>query len=100
MKHKLKYLAIPILVLLIILPIGLITENPAWGEWGLDYFKKLLGFVPEGMEKNKDLINPPVPDYSVRDKHPVVSYYISAVLGILIVFGVFFGIKVFIKNER
>ncbi len=99
MKHKLKLL-IPVLIIFVVLPLGLIAENPAWGEWGLEYFKKLLGFVPEGMEKNKDLINPVIPDYSLEDKHPIFSYYISALIGVVIIFGIFLGFKVLVKNER
>jgi hypothetical protein len=100
MKRKIKYLLIPIVLVFLILPLGLLAQNPAWGEWGLEYFKKLLGFVPEGIEKNKELIKPILPDYSVTEKHPILSYYISALIGVLLIFAIFVGFKVFIKNER
>ena len=100
MKSKWKYLIIPILILFILLPLGLLSQNPAWGEWGLEYFKKLLGFIPEGMEKGKEIVKPVIPDYSLEDKHPVVSYYISALVGVVIIFAIFWGLKVFMKNER
>lgn len=97
---KLRYLLIPILILLVLIPVGLLTENPAWGEWDLSYFKKVLGFVPEGMEKGKEIVKPVIPDYSLGDKNPLISYYLSAILGIVMIFGIFWGMKVFLKNER
>ncbi len=97
---KLRYLLIPILILLVLIPVGLLTENPAWGEWDLSYFEKVLGFVPEGMEKGKEIVKPVIPDYSLGDKNPLISYYLSAILGIVMIFGIFWGMKVFLKNER
>lgn len=84
-----KKIAYPLLVLLILVPLGLISENPAWAEWDNEYYQKVLGFIPEGI-KHSFSIKSAMPDYSIAGVNDVVSYYISAVLGVILIFGFFY----------
>jgi len=62
-----KKLLIILGVLIVLTPLGLLTDAPAWGEWDSDYFKQTLGFIPQGIEKFSHLIsiNAILPDYSL-----------------------------------
>ncbi|NPA53226.1 MAG: cobalamin biosynthesis protein [Aquificae bacterium] len=98
MRYKI-YILMGIFLLLI--PLGLLTEYPAWGEWELEFYEKTLGFIPEGMKHFKGF-NSLIPDYSIDGLNPVVSYYISAFIGIGLIFGAFYMLKIFIgkSSER
>jgi hypothetical protein len=85
-------------VLTLLVPLGLLTDNPAWGEWDLDYYKKVLGFIPKGMEIS--IINPLIPDYELSNIGSIFSYYLSAVVGILIIFGIYFLIFKILKTKN
>jgi len=79
-------------------PLGLISENPAWGEWDTQYYKELLGFIPKGIEDAKS-ISPIIPDYSVSNLGDVSGYYISAIVGIGLIYLIFFGLKRFVVER-
>ncbi|SNZ07042.1 cobalt/nickel transport protein [Persephonella hydrogeniphila] len=98
MKHK-KILYF-LIFLFFISPLGLLAEYPAWGEWETDFYKKVLGFIPEGMKRND--FSPLIPDYSLNGLNPVLSYYISGIVGITLIFLTFFTLKMFLrrKDER
>jgi len=80
-------------ILIILSPLGLILPEhfkagSAWGEWGVDEMKKLVGYVPKGLEKLSSLWNAPMPDYSFKGweekglPHLSFAYIISAIVGI------------------
>jgi len=88
-----KKLWIGMCVLIILSPVGLILPDhfkagSAWGEWGADEMQKLVGYIPQGLEKIAGLWNAPMPDYAFKGWEgkglPDLSlaYIISAVLGI------------------
>lgn len=85
-----------LVVLIVLTPLGLIIPDhfkagSAWGEWGADEMKKLVGYVPQGMEKLSDLWKAPMPDYSFKGweakglAHLSLAYITSALVGILII---------------
>ena len=74
------FFVVVVLVLLLV-PLGLLTDNPAWGEWDTSFFRLHLGFVPGGIESLSSFYNAPLPDYSLPGMGAVSSYYLSAVLG-------------------
>ena len=76
-------------ILLALVPLGLLTDAPAWGEWDLDYYKKTLGFIPKGMEHSISP-KPIIPDYEIPGLGSVSGYYISAVVGVILVFLIYF----------
>ncbi|OGW93106.1 MAG: hypothetical protein A3K16_00540 [Omnitrophica bacterium RIFCSPLOWO2_01_FULL_45_24] len=90
-----------IAVLIILTPIGLILpahfkSGAAWGEWGLDELRKLIGYMPEGIEKFSRLWSAPIPNYGSSG----ISYIISAALGIFIVITSAFLIGKFLSRKE
>jgi len=90
-------------VMALLTPIGLILPEKfkagdAWGEWGTDTMKEMLGFVPKGLERLSGLWNPPMPDYSFGGGNaaPAVqymAYIVSGILGIALVWVAALAIK-------
>jgi cobalt/nickel transport protein len=82
-------------VLIFLSPLGLILPEhfkagDAWGEWGADTIKELVGYIPQGLEKFSSFWSAPIPDYAFKgwEKKGLgslsISYIASAVIGILI----------------
>ena len=80
-------------ILIILSPIGLILPEhfkagSAWGEWGADEMQKLVGYIPQGLEKLASLWSAPIPDYAFKGweekglSHLSFAYIISAIVGI------------------
>jgi len=46
-----RNLAIGLILLIILAPIGLLAVGETFGEWGSEELKEKLGFVPLGLEK-------------------------------------------------
>lgn len=80
-------------ILIILSPMGLILPEhfkagSAWGEWGADEMQKLIGYIPQSLEKLASLWNAPIPDYAFKGWEekglPYLSfaYIISAIVGI------------------
>ncbi len=90
MKKSVKIALLILGLMLLAVPLGLLTDAPAWGEWDNDYYKKVLGFIPKGMEEFNSFIHPILPDYSVPGKSAVLGYYTSAIVGVAIIFLVWF----------
>lgn len=92
-----KKLWIGIGILALLSPLGLIIpalfgSSGAWGEWGLEEMKKLVGYIPEGMQKLAERWKSPMRDYSVPGQkpglgHASLGYIITAVIGIVITAG-------------
>ena len=86
-------------ILAIASPIGLylpdkLKAGAAWGEWGADEMKELVGYVPAGLEKLSSLWTAAMPDYAFKGweekglGHLSFAYVISALIGIAIITGV------------
>ena len=99
-----------ITLLIILVPAGLILPRHfnagcAWGEWGNDRIKVLIGYIPAGMEKLSSLWNAPIPNYALRklDGKSFLSislaYVISAIAGILVITGIVFLIGKFLNKK-
>jgi len=88
MKSKIfKILA----VMVALVPLGLLTQNPAWGEWESEYYIKVLGYIPKGIANAKGL-KAILPDYSMEGGNEVLWYYISAFVGIVLIFTIFYAL--------
>ena len=83
-------------ILIILSPIGLILPEhfkagSAWGEWGADEMQKLVGYIPQGLEKLSEIWKAPMPDYAFKGweekglSHLSFAYIISAIVGIGII---------------
>jgi len=101
MKKSTK-IALSILgIMILLVPLGLLTDAPAWGEWDSEYYKKVLGFVPKGMEKFNSSVKPLLPDYSLPGHSDVLGYYLSAIVGVGIIFLTYFIIgKIIAKKDN
>jgi cobalt/nickel transport protein len=84
---------IGIAILIALSPIGLLLPEhfkagDAWGEWGSDTIKGLVGYIPHGLKKLSSLWSAPIPDYAFKgwEKKPLASlsiaYIVSAAIGI------------------
>lgn len=99
-----RNLAIGLVLLIIIAPIGLIASGTAYGEWASDELKDKIGYVPHGVEELADLWHAPMKDYNIpngpsfENSKPVASagYILSALIGVIISGGLlyFIGKKV------
>ena|SRR5271157_5455487 len=81
--------------LAILSPIGLylpqkFKAGSAWGEWGADEMKTLVGYVPSGLEKLSSVWKAFLPDYAFKGMahasfgHLSMAYIVSAVVGIVL----------------
>ena len=92
-----KKLWIGIGVLALLSPLGLTIPalfgaGGAWGEWGAEEFNKLIGYVPEGMQKLAHLWKSPLKDYAVPGQTQGLArrglgYVLTAILGVVITAG-------------
>lgn len=73
----------------LLVPLGLLTQLPAWGEWSNAYYEKVLGYIPKGIAEAKGL-EAPMPDYAVSGMNSVIGYYLSALIGAALIFGIFY----------
>lgn len=95
-----KRLILSLFILALLSPIGIIlpevfNAGDAWGEWGLDRIKEMIGFIPEGMRRLSDLWRAPAPDYNFGGEDAslivqVVYYVVSGMVGGLLVIGIIF----------
>lgn len=92
MKEYRKLWTALILVALVS-PLGLylptiMQAGSAWGEWGLEEIRHMIGYAPAGMERHAGIWKAPFPDYGLPGQekapasHPGLSYIVSAFVGI------------------
>jgi len=87
--------------LLALVPLGLLSDAPAWGEWDAEYFQKVLGYVPEGIRHIGSSIHLPIllSDYQLRGVSEVAGYYLSAFVGVALLFGLYYTIYLLVKRR-
>jgi cobalt/nickel transport system permease protein len=86
--NKTKPLYIIIGILILATPLGLLTSGTAWGEWGVEEFESLIGFVPKGMGEGFQFESP-IPDYSLGNLKAYLGYIISALVGVTVILIIF-----------
>jgi cobalt/nickel transport protein len=85
-------------ILILLSPLGLLLPEhfkagAAWGEWGSDELKELVGYIPKGLEKLAPLWRAPLPDYAFKGweekglSHLSLAYIISAIAGMVLTVG-------------
>ena len=62
-----------------------LAAGTAWGEWGVDELKEMLGYVPKGLEGMGDFWKASIPDYSIPGVGDIPGYILSALIGLVIV---------------
>jgi len=100
MEKPVKKMAVALMVLVILTPLGLLAVGETFGEWGNEEIEEKLGYVPSGLEGLSSMWSAPMPDYAFSGDEStsgtVAAYLLSAIIGILICGGVlyFIGKKV------
>lgn len=97
-KTKINYLLL--LFVITITPLGLLTDYVAWGEWENSYFEKTLGFIPVGIEKTSNLLSPLFSNYQVIGNSKIINQYFSAIIGVAIIFMIFYLSKFLLKTSK
>jgi len=100
MTRRTKKLVFLVLLVFILTPLGILTDYVAWGEWEHHYFKKILGFIPEGIKNSSNLVTPLIPKYQVLQGSKPLNQYLSAILGVALIFGVFYLIRIMLKRVQ
>ncbi len=105
-----KKLWIGIGILILLTPLGLIIPEifragGAWGEWGTDEIKHIVGYVPEGLKRLSEIWSAPFHDYAFSgwDKgiRSYIAYIISGLIGVAIVIvATYLFAKVIKRGER
>lgn len=85
-------------VMTALVPLGLLSDAPAWGEWGREYYEKLLGYLPRGMAAAPEG-GGLLPDYTVPGVGEVGGYYLSALAGILLLAGIYWILHRAVKRR-
>ena len=86
---KSKVLWIALLGLVLLSPLGLwlpekLGAGSAWGEWSKEEMRKMVGYVPKGMDRDSDRWRAPLPDYEALGTRPAVGYILSGLAGVAV----------------
>lgn len=79
-------------LLILLTPLGLITQNPAWGEWSQEELSAMIGFVPTGIRQGS-LFHAPFADYVFSPFGEAGGYIFSAALGSIAIISIFYALK-------
>lgn len=87
---KYRNILIPVIVMVVLTPLGLLATGTAWGEWGTDEIKGALGYIPQGLASMSDKWNALMPDYSIPalgngQFGAIAGYILSASAGIILI---------------
>lgn len=88
--RRFKGIIIAIALLIVLTPLGLLSQETAWGEWGSDEIIARLGFIPQGFARFADFWKGILPDYSLVGAGNsatglVGGYILSAALGVVLI---------------
>lgn len=101
-----------LLLLIVLSPAGLILPEhfkagSAWGEWGTEEIKEMIGYVPQGLEKLASIWSAPIPDYAFKGWEEKglgelsIAYIFSAIVGIALTVLIIIGIsKLLVRNNQ
>lgn len=95
-----KVVLIPMIVIALLTPLGLLAQGTAWGEWGAEDIKKAIGYVPAGMQKMSDFWKALVPDYAFPGMGSRSGYIMAAVVGIALIFLLIFLLSMAANHGR
>jgi hypothetical protein len=94
MEKVLRNLLIWLLILVILVPLGIIANGTAYGEWSVDELQSLIGYVPGGFASLNGLYHAPIPDYGTDWASSFIGqslgYYLAAIIGVSLLAVLFF----------
>ena len=113
-KGKMKIgtkLCIGLSLLAVLSPVGLFLPaafkaGSAWGEWGTDEVKNLVGYIPAGLARLSSLWTAILPDYSFAGWEGKsvgfqgVAYIVSALVGIALCLFAAWGIGKILARKK
>jgi hypothetical protein len=107
---SIKKLWIAVGILILLAPLGLVlpellSSGGAWGEWGADELKGIVGYIPEGLKRLSGIWSAPMSDYAFsgwnKGLKGSVAYIVSGLLGVAIVVGLtYLFVKIIKRGER
>ncbi len=103
-KFSAKSLYALIAVLICAVPLGLLAEGTAWGEWGADEIAEItsggvaLGYTPAGMTSGFEL-STIFPDYTISGIPDIAAYILSAIIGVALCIIIFRLISSVMKDK-
>jgi cobalt/nickel transport protein len=88
-----RHFWIALIILALLSPLGLYVPSlmragAAWGEWGVEEIRHMIGYIPTGMERTAETWKAPLPDYALPGQQDAplsrlsLSYLLSAFVGI------------------
>lgn len=103
--QKYKTLLIPLLVMLILTPLGILATGTAFGEESVQEIQTKLGYVPKGLSAIAEWWHAILPDYSVPSFGnglfgSATGYVISAVIGVLLILAVILVTSRLVMKEQ
>ncbi|HME51102.1 MAG TPA: cobalt transporter CbiM [Candidatus Lokiarchaeia archaeon] len=98
-KRLLRRLLLAMIVLLIVAPLGILAVGTAFGEWGSSLLQALLGYVPAGVQGGESLWKAPFVGYGFGNLDPEIGYWISAIIGVILILGLVFIIQKSISKK-
>jgi hypothetical protein len=89
MDKLLRNLLIVLAVMIVVVPIGLLAVGTAYGEWGAEELKVLVGYIPQGLESVSSTWTAPIPDYALPSLGESfldlsLAYWLSAIIGVML----------------
>jgi len=84
----------------LVVPLGLITNEPAWGEWDREAYQELVGYIPAKLGEQPLPFKAPMPDYSIPGLPEWLSYYLSGIVGVLCLAAIFYIFKVTVAQHK
>jgi hypothetical protein len=87
-----RRIGLGLLALALLSPAGLflpelLQAGAAWGEWGVEELRSMLGYVPAGLQRTADVWRAPLPDYALAGARAAPAterglvYVLSALAG-------------------
>ena len=74
--------------LIVLVPLGLLAEGDAWGEWGTEDLADMVGYTPVGLGEGWEWSSL-MPDYSIGSLPDIAGYLLSAVIGVALLVIIF-----------
>lgn len=86
--HPFSSLIGPVVMLVMLTPLGLLATGDAWGEWSAAGLSSMVGYMPRGLKDGWQWTSL-LPDYSVGGLPDWAGYMLCAVIGVLLLIVVF-----------
>jgi cobalt/nickel transport system permease protein len=87
-----RALLVPLGILVVLTPIGLLAKGTAWGEWGLGELGDRLGYAPSGLVRLSAWWHSLLPDYTLgaleatgSKSGAILGYLVSGLVGLAVI---------------